>query len=146
VVSTLCFATITPLGSAFLTTSLPCRFESERRIVSTTRIHIPTARKNGEPYEEPHVVYIGRRWTMGGYNLPANPWRNPYTVKRYGREQAVALYREYILNSEELLSRLDELEGRTLGCWCKLDERCHGDVLMELLETRESPVSPTPKP
>jgi uncharacterized protein DUF4326 len=100
------------------------------------RIHIPTARKNGEPYEEPHVAYIGRRWTMGGYNLPASPWRNPYTVKRYGRERAVALYREYILNSEELLSRLDELEGRTLGCWCKPDERCHGDVLLELLEAR----------
>jgi hypothetical protein len=47
----------------------------------------------------------------------------------------VDLYREHILKSEELLSRLGELEGKTLGCWCTLEERCHGDVLLELLKT-----------
>jgi glutaminase len=73
---------------------------------------------------------------MGGYDLPASPWRNPYTVKRYGRERAVELYREHILNSEELLSRLGELEGKTLACWCRPDEPCHGDVLLELLAQR----------
>jgi hypothetical protein len=109
--------------------------------MSGTRIHIPTARKNGEPYEEPYVAYIGRRWTLGGYNLPDSPWKNPYTVKRYGREAAVEHYRQHILSSEELLSRLDELkaaidEGKPLACWCKLDERCHGDLLLELLEAR----------
>jgi hypothetical protein len=113
----------------------------------TRRIHIPTARKQGEMilnpergrfvgFKDPNVVYIGRRWTMGGYNLPDSPWKNPYTVKRYGREVAVELYRQHILSSVEMLSRLDELAGKTLGCWCKLDERCHGDVLLELLEAR----------
>jgi len=104
-------------------------------MTGSRRVHIPTARKNGEPYEEPHVVYIGRRWTLGGYDLPASPWKNPYPVKRHGREGAVDLYREHILKSEELLSRLGELEGKTLGCWCKLEERCHGDVLLDLLKT-----------
>jgi hypothetical protein len=103
----------------------------------TSRVHIPTLRKNGEPYEEPHVLYIGRRCTRGGYNLPDSPWKNPFGVKHYGREKAVALYREHILQSEELLSRLDELEGRTLGCWCNPDELCHGDVLIELLQERK---------
>src|SRR4051812_14716199 len=101
--------------------------------MNATRIHIPTARKNGQPYEEPHVVYIGRRWPLGGYDLPDSPWKNPYSVKRYGREEAVALYRKYILRSSELLSRLGELEGRTFGCWCNPEERCHGDVLLKLL-------------
>ena len=102
-----------------------------------SRVHIPTARKNGEPYEEPHVVYIGRRFTMGGYNLPASPWHNPFAVNEESERGAVVeRYREYILNSEELLARLDELEGKTLACWCKLDQRCHGDVLLELLRGR----------
>ena len=109
--------------------------------MSGTRIHIPTARRAGVvtyDYDEwpEHIVYIGRRWTMGGYNLPDSPWKNRYTVTRYGREEAVARYQEDILNSEELLSRLGELEGKTLACWCKPDERCHGDVLLELLQER----------
>jgi hypothetical protein len=67
------------------------------------RVLIPTLRKNGLPYEEPHVLYIGWRWTLGGYDLPDSPWKNPFTVKEYGREKVVALYREYVLASEELL-------------------------------------------
>jgi hypothetical protein len=106
-----------------------------------TRIHIPTARKNGEPYEEPHVVYIGGRFKRGPYNFAASAWHNPYNrAFRHGeisRDEAVALYREHILDSEELLSRLDELEGRVLGCWCKPEELCHGDVLLRLLEERK---------
>ena len=47
-------------------------------------------------------------------------------------------YREHILNSEELLAHLDELEGKTLGCWCTPEERCQGDVLLELLRDRAS--------
>ena len=102
--------------------------------MSGRRIHIPTARENGEPYEEPHVVYIARQRFTPPYRFRRSIWYNPYTVKEYGRDKAVELYRERILNSEELLSRLGELEGKTLGCWCKLDQRCHGDVLLDLIE------------
>ena len=112
-----------------------------------TRIHVPTTRKQGEMlkderghfvgFKDPNIVYIGRRFTRGGYDLPKSPWQNPYSVKRYGRKRAVALYREHILNSSPtLLSRLDELEGKILACWCTPGELCHGDVLLELLEAR----------
>ena len=114
-----------------------------RRMMSGTRIHIPTARKSGiVTYEHDgwpkHIAYIGGRYTRGGYKLPDSPWKNPYNRafrnKEITREEAVARYREYILNSEELLARLGELEGKTLACWCALDVRCHGDVLLELLQ------------
>ena len=98
------------------------------------RIHIPTARKNGEPYEEPHVVYIGRQRFTSPYRFRRSIWHNPFTVEEYGRDESLALYRERILNSPELRSRLGELEGKTLACWCKPVERCHGDVLLELLQ------------
>lgn len=32
---------------------------------------------------------------------------------------------------------LDELKGKTLGCWCK-PECCHGDVLINLLKKMKS--------
>lgn len=31
-----------------------------------------------------------------------------------------------------ILSRLGELEGRNLACWCRADESCHADVLIAL--------------
>jgi len=76
-------------------------------------------------------VYIGRRLTMGGWDLPDSKWANPFSVKTYGREEAIRKYKEYILSKPELIKALGELKGKTLGCWCH-PESCHGDVLVEL--------------
>jgi DNA-binding transcriptional ArsR family regulator len=109
-----------------------------REVAPTTRrVHIPTERKAGRPYEEPDVAYIGREYRRGPYNFDASVWANPFTVEEHGRERAVELYREYILNTPELIARLGELRGKVLACWCKPDEDCHGDVLIELLSREE---------
>jgi hypothetical protein len=34
------------------------------------------------------------------------------------------------------MQSLDELEGKTLGCFCK-PKPCHGDVLLELLSQKK---------
>lgn len=31
-----------------------------------------------------------------------------------------------------LLSRIEELRGKDLVCWCSLDRACHADVLLEI--------------
>lgn len=31
-----------------------------------------------------------------------------------------------------VLDRLQELHGHDLACWCRLDQPCHADVLLEL--------------
>ena len=49
------------------------------------------------------------------------------------RERVIAAYREWVVAQPELLGSLEELRGRRLGCWCA-PRRCHGDVLVELLE------------
>lgn len=84
---------------------------------------------------EPYDIYIGRG--------KGSPWGNPYTHKdeaitlaKYKvatREEAVEKYREYILGRQDLLDRLHELKGKTLGCWCK-PKICHGDVLVDLIK------------
>jgi Domain of unknown function (DUF4326) len=58
-------------------------------------------------------------------------WGNPYPVAVYGRDEAVRLYREYLLADQELLAAVrTELAGRDLACWCVPGEACHADVLL----------------
>ena len=70
-------------------------------------------------------------WIPGAY---ASKWRNPFSVKTYGRKESLRLYKEYILETPDLYDSLSELEGKVLGCWCK-PLSCHGDVLLELLDS-----------
>lgn len=80
-------------------------------------------------------VYIGRKCTMGGWNLEQSKWHNPYTIASSGSaEEAVARYRKYIQRRPHLMASLEELRGKTLGCWCSPGP-CHGDVLVELIES-----------
>jgi len=78
-------------------------------------------------------VYIGRSCFYVGI-AKHSVWHNPYSAKKYGREEAVRLYEIYARN--ELWHRLGELEGKTLGCWCH-PEACHGDVLVKLLAEKQ---------
>ncbi|WP_425420705.1 DUF4326 domain-containing protein [Phaeodactylibacter xiamenensis] len=85
--------------------------------------------------KEPFDINIGR----------PSKWGNPFTFKpsqsseakyKVGtRAEAVEAYRQWITKGEgkHLLNDLHELEGKTLGCWCK-PYACHGDVLVELLK------------
>lgn len=80
----------------------------------------------GQPLP-PDVVYIGRAWHIGGWSLPQSAWANPYSVKRWGRDEALRRYRSSVWRA------LDGLSGKRLACWCKREgQRCHGDVLIEI--------------
>jgi hypothetical protein len=75
-------------------------------------------------------VYIGRAC----YGRAESKWHNPYRIGQDGtREQVIKMYRDYILNSPELVAALSELKDKILGCWCN-PLPCHGDVLVELVK------------
>ncbi len=86
--------------------------------------------------KEPYDVYIGR----------GSKWGCPYTIIKDRptlakeivdtKEEALSKYKEYVLSSPELMESLDELEGKVLGCFCK-PEKCHGDILLELLSQKK---------
>lgn len=94
--------------------------------------------KSGEQYD----VYIGRGSIYG----------NPYTHIKTGktkatyvvatRKEALESYRDYIINNPELLNNIEQLRGKTLGCFCvKSDEYkegdkllCHGQIIQALLD------------
>jgi len=92
----------------------------------------------------PYDVYIGRAQGKKG------KWGNPYShkdgttakFKTQTRKEAVKKYKEYITEGEgkHLLNDLEELRGKTLGCWCgtftkedKDNLQCHGQILLGLL-------------
>jgi alkylated DNA repair dioxygenase AlkB len=94
---------------------------------------------------DPENVYIGRAGIVfvpteegGKERCPKqdSPWANPYKVDKDGtREEVIEKYRKYIMKkirSGEL--DIEELRGKTLGCWCK-PEKCHGDVLVDILNS-----------
>lgn len=107
----------------------------------------------------PERVQLSRR---RGYRKPegavvvARPsrWGNPFVVGgvawfetlngRFGgsipdRATAVWFFREWFTYSDDENARAArdmarrDLAGRNLACWCPLDEPCHADVLLELV-------------
>ena len=93
------------------------------------------------------AIYCGRPSLFG----------NPFPVSVHGREKAVELHRRWLegsMSAEEMkelsaadrlpdaislvdlrrmvLDRLQELRGHDLACWCRLDQPCHAEVLLEL--------------
>lgn len=85
--------------------------------------------------EAPFDVYIGRAHDK----FPESPWHNPFPIGRYGsRDEVVERFAEHVAKDESLLRAARDLQGLTLGCWCKSrrepDNRCHGDVWAMLAE------------
>lgn len=80
-------------------------------------------------------VYIGRE--NARYGMPCSKWHNRYKVGNgrglHTREEALRLYKEYLLASPDLMASLPELIGKNLVCYCD-PLPCHGHILRELVE------------
>lgn len=79
------------------------------------------------PFRPAGVVYVGR----------PSPWGNPFHVGHSGSaEECVEQYRAYLMSNVSLLSRLREIRGKDLECWCSpvsgMKKPCHAHVLIEL--------------
>lgn len=80
------------------------------------------------------ATYVGR---------PSN-WGNPYAERFNGTDPAllVALYRDFLTagegRAEWVLGNIHRLRGRRLACWCRLDQPCHADVLLEFANRIEA--------
>jgi len=84
-------------------------------------------RKRSKGWRMPEgAVYVGR----------PSKWGNPFTLHDGTREQVVEMFRNLIegniWSEPNVLSIRMELQGKDLVCWCKPDEPCHADVLLEI--------------
>ena len=118
-------------------------------IIRITQNKQPTSvvrlkRKGGQVVQDCDV-YIGRRLTMGGWNLKDSKYKNQFNIKEYGSiEKVIILYREWFYHPDQSKLRSDadlELKGKVLGCWCvdKKNDLCHGLVLQEWVDRKSSP-------
>lgn len=77
--------------------------------------------------DEFYDVYIGR----GSF------WGNPFVIGKDGtREEVIQKYLEDLWSrrlEEGMIDKLLELEGKTLGCFCK-PLPCHGDVIIKAVK------------
>jgi hypothetical protein len=84
-------------------------------------------RKRTKGWKKPEgAVYIGYR----------TPYGNPFKWKDLpgGKGEAVDLYRQWL--PEAVASgkiNLAPLQGKTLMCFCREDEVCHGDVIISFM-------------
>lgn len=83
----------------------------------------------------PGAVYVGRP-TMWGNRYQIGTWSNKLGREVQTVEEAVQLYREIIWDdptSPHMAGWVrEQLRGRDLCCWCRLDQPCHADVLLEI--------------
>ena len=80
-------------------------------------------RKRTSGWRKPENTVIIDRTSQYGKN---------YTVKDYGRDECIELFKKHQL--PKISQRdLDRLRGKDLACTCKLDEACHGDVMLEIV-------------
>lgn len=84
-------------------------------------------------HKEAYDVYIGRAG-KGQDGYFGNPFRLKQDMDRGG---TLAGFREYfyrrLANDAEYRRRVHELQGKTLGCFCK-PHPCHGDIIKEYLD------------
>ena len=74
-------------------------------------------------------VYIGR----------PSMWGNPFAIGKDGtRAEVITKYEEYLTANSELMSKVKQLQGMVLGCWCASGKEeltasdplvCHGQIL-----------------
>jgi hypothetical protein len=95
-------------------------------------------------HDHGRYVYIGKRQRQGRHTHDPSIWRNPYGPAFGDRPTRVALYADYLdghpqpaprlpkLPGPELLTRLPDLAGMVLCCWCA-PAVCHGEELLRRL-------------
>ena len=93
--------------------------------------------------KNPNNIYVGRRgriWITETdkskriFHYSESKWANPYKVtKEMSLEESLRLYRIH-LEEKGLLNQIEELRGKTLGCFCEQNNPCHAKILRDLLK------------
>lgn len=80
--------------------------------------------------------YSGEKLPEGAKRVDrGTKYGNPFSVKEFGREEALRLYDIYLsFVLKKRLLDLTPLIGKDLACSCEIGERCHGDRLLQEVE------------
>lgn len=102
------------------------------------------------------AVRVRVKWDEYDFYMGCNPefykipverscldFSNPFHISyRRPRELVVEMYENYIRDrlkrEPQLMNELRKLRGKRLACWCGLDQKCHVDVVLKLIEENYS--------
>ncbi len=104
-------------------------------LMTTTPKRIQMSRQRPWRAENPDAVIVSRPSKWGnpfkvGEKLSVTSMGVPIgTTMVADASIAVFLFRRYVEHYE---LDLEPLRGKDLACWCRLDQPCHADVLLEL--------------
>lgn len=88
----------------------------------------------GRPKTPPGAVACIRPYRWGNRHLVGKPCKVPACSGAvHTLDEAIEMYARLLRSTPGLLAlaRVD-LAGRDLACWCKLDAKCHVDVLLRV--------------
>ena len=90
-----------------------------------------------------------QRKRSNGWRMPSNTvyvgrptkWGNPFRIGVHGsREEVLRKYRTWVMQKlAEQSDFLSPLRGKNLACFCKMNEPCHADILLELANGENFP-------
>ena len=84
-------------------------------------------RKRTKGWRTPeNAIYVGR----------PTKWGNPYKIdwNHTTLDYLLLKYRWWLEQKlREKPHFLDELKGKDICCWCRIDRPCHGDIILEFL-------------
>jgi len=100
---------------------------------------IETVCVRGREPNTPAITYLGRKWA--GWR--GSPLANQYRIGKDGtRNQVISKYKAWLWQIiqvkdspawDELERLVNTHEPLILGCWCRLDEACHRDVVKDAI-------------
>jgi hypothetical protein len=90
---------------------------------------IQRKRSNGWTMPE-GTIYVGRPSQHGNKYRVGVDGDAAECVRKFRADWEWGL--SHPLGKLALASTLDKLRGKNLACWCRLDQPCHADVLLEL--------------
>lgn len=88
----------------------------------------------GNPFTVERDVAVppvkARMWAVRYYGLLLARW----DTRELAIIDAVDRFRQHVVRETPILWRWagEDLAGKDLACWCRLDAPCHADVLLEL--------------
>lgn len=80
----------------------------------------------------PDTIYVGRGSKWGNKNRIGDLDEDGVPLSRF---ECVHRYVAWILADGRLEEARRELKGKNLMCWCRLDQLCHADTLLILVNS-----------
>jgi hypothetical protein len=97
----------------------------------------------GNPFQiskatQTHMGKTSDIWVVGTWEGPAMWFKD---TKKEATELAVSAFRTWVTHPPQaalLAAARKKLRGKNLACWCSLDQPCHADVFLELVNRTDA--------